>query len=641
MTFRVLVNEIREAVSVALANLGYSNQDFDVSETPRKEYGDLSCNVAFQISKKIKRRPFDIANEIIEKQLNCYLLEKKRKNSLSLILSIQSHPSGYINFKANFANLATITLKGALENPNYGFYDIGKSRYVVVEHTSVNPNKALHVGHMRNVILGDIIYRIMKATNHRTVVLNYIDDSGLQVADIVVGFRFAGFPLEPQNKSIKFDHYCGNEVYVKINELYKKDPSLEEKRRLVLREIEEGTSEIAKFATEITVRVLNEQLKTCWRMKTHYDLLNFESHIVISKLWIKAFELLKHKGIVTLETSGKNKDCWVIKQEHEDDKIIIRSDGTATYIAKDIPYAAWKLGILEDPFLYYKFKHQWDNSTLWATTLNSACSQHNHPQFNSAEIAITVIDSRQARLQRIISKIMSDLNEKSNEYYHLNYEAITLSSETAKMIGLDIGERKSIHMSGRTGIQVDADFVLDKLHEKAYEEVKQRNPNLSEEICSDIAEEIAVSAIRYNLIKHDLDKVVTFDIIESLSLEGDTAPYLQYAYARSQRILEKSAQNFSKAKYDLLIAESELDLIKAISKFDIIIEEVVKTLNPKFLARYTYMLATSFNVFYEKVPVLKEQNEDIMAARLALVKAFGLTLKITLNMLGITPIHKM
>ena len=179
---------------------------------------------------------------------------------------------------------------------------------------------------------------------------------------------------------------------------------------------------------------------------------------------------------------------------------------------------------------------------------------------------------------------------------------------------------------------------MDTLHAKAYEEVKQRNPNLCEEISNEIAEEIAVSAIRYNLIKQDLDKVITFDIIESLSLEGDTAPYLQYAYARSQRILEKSGQNFSKAKYDLLIAESELNLIKAIAKFDIIIEEVVKTLNPKFLARYAYMLATYFNVFYEKVPVLKEENEGIMAARLALVKAFGLTLKITLNMLGITPI---
>jgi arginyl-tRNA synthetase len=641
MTFRILVNEIRQTVSFALTNLGYIDQDFDISETPRKEYGDLSCNVAFQIGKKIKRQPFDIAREIFEKELNSYLLEKKKKNSLSFILSIEPHPSGYINFKINFAKLATTTLNEVLDNPNYGFYDIGRSRRVVVEHTSVNPNKALHVGHMRNVIIGDTIYRIMKATNHNTVVLNYIDDSGLQVADIVVGFKFAGFPLEPPNKSIKFDRYCGDEVYVKINELYKKDPSLEEKRRLVLREIEEGKSEIAKFVAEITMRVLKEQLKTCWRLKTHYDLMNFESDIVLSKLWIKSFELLKSKGIVTLETTGKNKGCWVIKQEQEEDKIIVRSDRTATYIAKDIPYAAWKLGIVEDPFFYYKFVDQWDNSTLWATTLIPTGCQHDHPQFNSAQIAITIIDSRQARLQRIISKIMSDLNEKSNEYYHLSYEAITLSSETAKMIGLDTGEKKSIQMSGRKGIQVNADYVLDILHAKAYDEVKQRNPNLCDEMSDEIAEEIAISAIRYNFIKQDLDKVITFDIIESIRLEGDTGPYLQYAYARSQRILEKSGQNFSKARYDLLTAESELNLIKTISKFDIIIEEAVKTLSPKSLARYAYMLATYFNVFYENVPVLKEQNEEIMAARLALVKAFGQILKSTFNLLGITTLTKM
>lgn len=641
MTFRVLVNEIREAVSSALANLGYSNQDFDVSETPRKEYGDLSCNVAFRLGKKIKRKPPDIAKEISEQQLKPYLLEKKRKNFSSHILSIEPHPSGYINFRANFANLATTTLREILENPNYGFYDIGKNRYVLIEHTSVNPNKALHIGHLRNAVIGDTIYRIMKATNHKTGVLNYVDDSGLQVADIVVGFKFAGFPLEPQNKSVKFDQYCGDEVYVKINELYKKDPSLEEKRRFVLKEMEEGASEIAKFAAEIAIRVLKEQLKTCWRMKTRYDLLNFESHIVISKLWIKTFELLKNKGIATLETKGKNKGCWIIKQEHEDDKIIIRSDGTITYIAKDIPYAAWKIGIVEDSFMYYKFADQWDSSTLWATTLIPKHSQYNHPKFNDAETAITIIDSRQARLQNIISKILSDLDERRNNYCHLSYEAVTLTSGTAKMIGLDVGDRKFIQMSGRKGIQVNADYVLDNLHSKAYEEVKHRNPNLSEEITNEIAEEIAISAIRYNLIKQDLDKVIAFDIIQSLSLEGDTGPYLQYAYARSQRILEKSDRNYSKAKYELLIAESELTLIKAIAKLDIIIEEAVKTLNPKCLARYAYTLATAFNTFYEKVPVLKEQNEEIMAARLALVKAYGQTLKTTLNMLGITPLEKM
>src|SRR3989442_11627 len=211
------------------------------------------------------------------------------------------------------------------------------------------PKKELHVGHMRNVIIGDAVYRIMKATNHITTVLNYIDDSGLQVADIVVGFKFAGFEVEPP-KGKKFDHYCGDEVYVKINEMYEKDPQLAEKRKLVLKEIEEGKSEIARFAAEITMRVLDEQLKTCWRMKARYDLLNFESQIVMSNLWSKAFELLKKNKITHFEDEGKNKGCWVMEAKDEEDKVLVRSDGTATYIAKDIPYAAWKLGLVDDPF---------------------------------------------------------------------------------------------------------------------------------------------------------------------------------------------------------------------------------------------------------------------------------------------------
>jgi arginyl-tRNA synthetase len=361
------MKEIRETISSALVNLGYSEPDFDVSEPPRKEFGDLTCNVAFLLSKKLKRHPFDIAREIIEKQVKPYLGYKRGKDLSRFILSVEPHPSGYINFKVNFANLSSIILNEVLQNPNYGFYNFGKGQHIVIEHTSVNPNKALHVGHMRNVILGDTVYRIMKATNHKPTVLNYIDDLGLQVADIVVGFKFAGIPLEPQEKSMKFDHYCGDEVYVKINEMYRKDSQLEEKRKLVLKEIEEGESEIAKFASYITFRVLNEQLKTCWRLKTHYDLLNFESHIVFSKLWEKVFELLKKKSIITLKTEGKNKGCWTIKPINEEEKIIVRSDGTATYIAKDISYAAWKMGIVEDPFFYYKFAEQWDNSVLWAT----------------------------------------------------------------------------------------------------------------------------------------------------------------------------------------------------------------------------------------------------------------------------------
>ncbi|MCD6036891.1 MAG: argS, partial [Nitrososphaeraceae archaeon] len=534
MTFRLLINEIRQAVSNSLINLNYVHQDFDISESPRKEFGDLSCNVAFLLSKALRRRPVDIANEIIEKELKPYIEKKKATDSISFILSVESHPSGYINFKANISNLASWTLNEVLKNSKYGFNDLGKGKRIIIEHTSINPNKALHVGHMRNVVIGDILYRTLRATNHEVIVLNYIDDSGLQVADIVVGFRFAGLPLYPKDKTIKFDQYCGDEVYVKINEMYKDDKYLEEKRRLVLKEIELGTSEIAKFASEITMRVLKDQLKTCWRMKAHYDLLNYESHIVTSRLWSKTFEMLKEKGIATLQTEGKNKYCWVIKLENEEEKVIVRSDGTATYIAKDIPYAAWKLGLVEDPFFYHKFADQWDESILWATTLNPNAGNLGHPTFNSGEKVITIIDSRQARLQRIIATVLSHLQTNNDRYIHLAYEAMTLSADTAKSLGLDIGDRQFMHISGRKGIYINADYILDKLQTTAYQEVRKRNPDISNDITNMIAEEISISAIRYNLIKQDLDKIITFDIVDSLSLEGNTGPYLQYTYARSQ-----------------------------------------------------------------------------------------------------------
>ena len=626
------------AVSTSLINLGYTHQDFDVSEPPRKEFGDLTCNIAFQLSKKLKKPPFSIAKEIVDKQLTPYF-DTNKKNSLSFVQSVESHPAGYINFKADLSTLAMSTLNEVLTNPSYGFNNFGNGKDVLIEHTSVNPNKALHVGHMRNVVIGDTMYRIMKATNHKVTVLNYVDDSGLQVADLIVGFRYAGFPLEPNEKSLKFDHYCGNQVYVKVNDLYREHPSLEEKRRCVLRELEQGTTELAKFASEVTMRVLRDQLKTSWRIKAHYDLLNFESHIVQSKLWAKVFDLLKKKKIAKLETIGKNSGCWVIKIEQEEDKIIIRRDGTTTYIAKDIPYAAWKLGVVQNPFFYYKFADQWDGSILSSTTLVS--SDIYNLKFNSGDLAITVIDSRQDRLQRIISKVLTHLQMKDRGYHHLGYESVTLSSETAKIFGVNIGERKFMHMSGRKGIQVNADYVLDLLHAKAYAEVKLRNPDLAIESLHEIAEEITVSAIRYNLIKQDLDKIITFDVTESLNMAGDSGPYLQYAYARSQHILEKSCQYFSTPKFDLLVTEQEVDVIKEIAKFDLVVQEAIKTLNPKLLARYAYRLATSFNLFYEKTPVLKERNKEVMNARLALVKAFGMTLRYVLNVLGITPLNQM
>jgi arginyl-tRNA synthetase len=641
MTLRILLHEVRELVSSALTSAGYPVIEFDVSEPPQHAFGDLSCNVAFLLSKHLKKPPTKIATELAE--------AIRPRLQGSYILSADP-AGGYINFRANYARLSPATLSHVLSNPeNYGYPNSGQDMHIVIEHTSINPNKALHVGHMRNVIIGDTLYRIMRATNHRTTVLNYIDDSGVQIADIVVGFKFAGFPVAPPTKNQKFDHYCGDEVYVKINEIYEKDPQVAEKRKLVLKEIEEGKSEIARFAMEITLRVLQEQLKTCWRMKAHYDLLNFETHIVGSKLWSKAFELLKSNGIAKYETGGKNKGCWVIegKEKEEEDKVLVRSDGTATYIAKDIPYAAWKLGLVEDPFYYQEYTKQWDGSTLYATTLaDGSNSKSIGKKFNGGQGVITIIDSRQSRLQRIISQVLSKIGVGgSHKYFHLSYEAVTLSSDTAKEFGIDIGDRQFMHMSGRKGIYVNADYVLDALHTKAYKEVKTRNPDFSDQQLNKIADEISISAIRYNMIKQDLDKIITFDIKESLSLEGDTGPYLQYAYARSQRILEKSEQSIIAGKtdfaFDRLTNESEIALIKEIAKLDLVVENAAKSLCPKSLARYAYNLAMTFNLFYEKVPVLREQDNEVRMARLGLVKAFGIALKNTLEVLGITALDRM
>jgi arginyl-tRNA synthetase len=637
MTFRILIRQVRELVSSTLTSAGYPLIEFDVSEPPQKGFGDLSCNVAFLLSKHLKKPPQKIATELAE-SIRLHIQN-------SYILSTDA-AAGYLNFKANYARFSPATLSFALSNPQkYGYHDSGQGKHIVIEHTSVNPNKALHVGHMRNVIIGDTLCRIMKATNHRTTVLNYVDDSGAQIADIVVGFKFAGFPVNPPTKNQKFDHYCGDDVYVKINEMYEKDPQLVQKRNLVLKEIEEGRSETASFAMDIALRVLQEQLNTCWRMKARYDLLNFESHIVVSKLWSKAFELLKSNHIAKYETEGKNKGCWVIEGKNEEDKILVRSDGTATYIAKDIPYAAWKLGLVEDPFFYREYSKQWDGSTLYATTLDDG-NKSIDKKFNGGEPVMTIIDSRQSRLQRIISLVLSKIGVGGERYFHLSYEAVTLSSDTAKAFGIDIGERQFMHMSGRKGIYVNADYVLEALHTKAYEEVKSRNHDFSEQLLHAIAEEIAISAIRYNMIKQDLDKIIAFDIKESLSLEGDTGPYLQYAYARSQRILEKSQQDIIAGRkrdfaFDRLTHESEIDLIKMIAKLDLVVEDAAKSLSLKSLAHYAYNLAMTFNIFYEKVPVLREQDDEVRLARLALVKVFGIVLKNALEVLGITALDRM
>ena len=463
MTFKSILDEIENNLKKVLSDLSISDVKFSV-EPAKPGFGDVSSNVSYLLAKQLKKSPKEIAEMLSDKYSDC---------TNTLVLKSEAHPSGYLNFYANWDKLSQLILSESYLD-TCGDVDIGNDSTVVVEHTSVNPNKALHIGHIRNIIIGDTVSRILQKAKYKVNVLNYIDDSGLQVADIIVGFKHFGYDQEPPNGK-KFDHYCGDDVYVKTTEKYDADPTLEDIRKNVLKELEDGNSEIAKFADKITRRVLTGQLETCWNLGVTYDCLNFESQIIRSGLWTKIFEKLKEMNLVKFENEGKNAGCWVIRgDDKEEDKVIVRSNGTATYIAKDIPYAAWKLGLLEDPFNYEKYSiEQPDSRVLWQTTLN----QSNPISKNfTGEKVVTVIDSRQARLQKIITTLMGKFKSSPDAYNHLGYESVTLSPETAKTLGLDT-DGKQAQMSGRKGLYVNADSVYEILKKKTKDETKKTSGN--------------------------------------------------------------------------------------------------------------------------------------------------------------------
>jgi len=637
MSFKKFIGEANEVIKFALGKLDIRNESYSITEPAKEDFGDLSCNVAFLLTKELQKSPYEIASMLVEQYPN--YSEGNQLQSGSYISSVIAHESGYINFKANFNLIGKEVISNILEN-DLSYLDIGKQRKVIVEHTSVNPNKALHVGHLRNVVIGDTLYRILKKTNHDVKVLNYVDDSGLQVADILVGFLYLNFPITPPDKNMKFDQYCGNDIYVKVNELYEKDQSLVEKRKSLLKKLESGDPEVSSFASEITSKVLKDQLATCWRIRARYDLLNLESHIINSYLWKKTFEILRDEKIIKKETKGENMGCWIFESVDEGTKIIVRSDNTATYIAKDIPYALLKVGTIEDPFKYRLFMKQWDDTDLWVTTIGDSINV-THPIFFPAEYSITVIDSRQTRLQKIIKEILGKFTSKSNKYLHFAYGPVLLSSRTSKSLGINVENEKSVQMSGRKGIYVDADFVLDTLYSKAKEEIIKRNPEITGDDLEKTSEEIAISAMRYSLIKNDLEKEIKFDMIDSLSLDGNSGPYLQYAYARCCRLIEKSSAKSFNGNVTCLSNRIEYRIIKHLSKFAIILEDTTKNMEPKLIAQYAYELATMFNLFYEKLPILKESNTEISNARISLVEAIRLILKMNLSLVGITPLERM
>ena len=610
MVYSTLLQQVQDVIQHSVHNNIMQEQVEFVVEPAQRGYGDVSSNVAFLLSKRLRQSPAQIASRIVD---GCHI------SSEDLIKSIQAHPSGYINAYADWDKLTQIILTASTQD---GYGSMTTDQSCIVEHTSVNPNKALHIGHARNVIVGDVISRILKKAGRTVKVLNYIDDLGLQVADIVLGFKHLKYDMESPS-GVKFDAYCGDTVYVNTNIQYETRPELLEIRNKILYNIEQGDTDDARMAEQVTRQVLAAQLETCWKLGVSYDILNFESHIVLSGMWHKIFDRLKSMKITKFETKGENTGCWVIN-----DKVLVRSNGTATYMAKDIPYAAWKVGIIPDPFKYVEYEGQ-PGSTLYQTTLQDGADM----SFN-ADMVITVIDSRQSNLQNIITKILADMGSK--KYIHLGYEAVTLSRETAAGMGIDTEEQAQ--MSGRRGIYVGVDAVYKALYDNAHHETSKRNPKLDSHTLHLISHALSVATLRYEMIRQDLGRAITFDMDTSTRLDGDTAPYILYSYARACRILER-VPNFDHNYTTDLNEQKERGLLRLLSMYPLVIRDATSNLSPKVVARYCHDLAVAFNAFYESCTIIGSGKYE--SGRLHLTEAFSTVMYDALSVLGIDAPHKM
>lgn len=625
MKFLEFQAEVEETLGDSFRAAGYKDFEVEVGPPPNDTYGDLASSAPIRLAKATGRAPGDIALELASRAM---VLAKKSK----YIGGVSPHRSGYLNFTLNHSRFIADSIREIAAG------ELGasrqKGRLMLVEHTNVNPNKALHIGHARNLVLGDSLVRVMRYLGHQVHALDYIDDSGAQVADIIVGFKFLGLSDEAP-AGVKYDVYCGDSVYTRVNKEYESNPSLREKQSVVLKEIERGTGELAEYTRVIVKRILDAQLSTCWRLGASYDLLNWESQLVHSKLWESIFETLKKMKYVKYQDEGENRGCWVIPDpETGEEKVVVRSDGTVVYVAKDIPYAAWKIGLVGDPFGYEVYSKAQPGGILYSTTLDGKkLGQH----FGGAEIAVSVIDTRQSYLQRIVARVLDKLHDgSSRRYLHRSYEVVSLSKKTATQLGFQI-EGEFTHMSGRKGLYVNTDTMLERLKHKAKAETRRRNLSESDQWVDDVAEAIAVAALRYELLKQDPDKMIVFDMEDALQFQGDTGPYLQYTYARARRILDKTegkprVDEKSAAK---LSKPQEVRLAKRMSMLDISASTAGEFLSPKEIARFAHELALTFNDFYESVPVNKETDTELRDARLALVDAASKVLAESMRLMGV------
>jgi arginyl-tRNA synthetase len=650
--------------------------EIPVELPPNRALGDFAVPLAFSLARRLRKAPRVIAQEVAA-----------GIGTLEGFARIEAAPNGYINFFLDRRRFL-IDWLGAQGTATTS----AGSGKAIVEHTAINPNKAAHIGHLRNAALGDAFGRLLGFLGRQVEIQNYIDDTGVQVADVAVGFR------ELEDKSLdevreiaastRFDYYCWD-LYARVTEWYEEDKTRLKIRAAALHDIEHGGNPTAELARFIADHIVRCHIRTMARMNIGYDLLTWEGDILRLHFWTHAFEYLKKTGAVYLQPEGKLKGCWVMKIEDDPvapdlkvgptrdadstgvgsgedteaepkEKVIVRSDGTVTYVGKDMAYQLWKFGLLGRDFHYRIFED--GAKPLWTTTSNPDEAAADPPYFGRASWVCNVIDTRQSYLQKLVKQALAVLGhtEQAAHSIHYSYEMVALSHATARELGYDTSadaDRPFVEVSGRKGLGVKADDLLDRLRDKAMVEVGRRNAELGPAETAQIAEAIATAAVRYFMVKFSRGKVIIFDIDEALSFEGESGPYLQYAVVRANNIFTrlKERHGLDEAAVQAAVANAGADLLTARSdeanelwalvleaaRLDDVVDQSVRTLELSVLAKYAFGLAQAFNGFYHKYSILNEEREDARLWRAVAVLYYRRQLTRALELMGCTVPAKM
>jgi len=627
--------------SRVLALFGHPVERVVLQTPPKLNMGDLATPIALELAKVLKRKPREIAEQLA--------------NGLTLpalVATVTVEGAGYLNFRFDRGAFTAQHFRGVLAPPP------ASGERVIVEHTNINPNKAAHIGHLRNAVLGDTYVRCSKWLGDRVETQNYIDDTGVQVADVVVAFeRLEQKSLADVEELIKtsprFDYVCWD-VYSKMAQYYADHPESLEWRRETLHRIEHQEGETAILAATIARAIVRRHLETMLRLGIRYDLLPKESDIIHMHFWDRAFELLRNAGALVMETEGKHQGCWVMKLDESAefagmenaDKILVRSNGTVTYTGKDIAYQLWKLGLLDRTFDYRKFPFEYP---LWETT-HSGDGDPSAPKFGGASRVVNVIDSRQSYLQKVVKEgVRQVVGAKAAEAsIHFAYEMVALTPATAKVLGMELSaddqQRAYVEMSGRKGLGVKADDMLDELERKAAAAVAQ-NEELSGDEAALVGRQVAIAALRYFMLRYGRNKVIAFDFDEALRFEGDSGPYLQYSTVRVQNIFRKMKERGvdpridEPAVDDLTLNQGLTDemweLVKLSAELPSAIRRAVDSLELSVVTQYLLEMAQKFNSFYHKYPIMNEKEPAERQRRAVCAEVFRRTMVGAMDLLGI------